>query len=242
MGTGVVWAAGQTERAADPAKPEIFVGAGALIASEPYRGMAARVYPIPLFGYEGQRLYIRGISGGYRLIQGEGWSLGPVFHPRFEGYRSEDSSALAGMEDRRITLDTGVGFSWRTSLGLLSTSWVTDVLGRHKGYETEFVYTLLFPCSGFDVIPSLGIRCKSGQLTNYYYGVQPDEALPGRSAYKAGSAVDPFIRLAMKRGLTDKLSVLGAVQYEWFDKEIRDSPIVDRAYSISFLLGILYTL
>jgi outer membrane protein len=145
------------------------------------------------------------------------------------------------MKSRRITVDAGVGFSWQTKWGLFGASWVADILGRHGGYETECAYTLLFPVKGFDVIPSLGLRFKSESLANYYYGVQPEEALPGRPTYKAGSAIDPFIRLAVKRELTDKFSALGAVQCEWLDQEIKNSPIVDRACSTSLLLGLLYT-
>jgi MipA family protein len=241
LGAGLLWAGGEGEKTPEKTKPDIFVGAGALFVTEPYRGMSARVYPVPLFGYESERLYLRGVSGGYRLFQGEGWSVGPVVQPRFEGYKSSDSSALIGMEDRRITVDAGVGFSWQTRWGLLSVSWVADILGRHGGYETELAYTVLFPWKGFDIIPSLGIRCKSSSLTNYYYGVDSEEALPGRPSYKAGPAIDPFARIAVKRDLVEKFSLLGAVQCEWFDAEIKDSPIVDRTHSISFLTGLLYT-
>jgi hypothetical protein len=36
-------------------------------------------------------------------------------------------------------------------------------------------------------------------------------------------------------------NMLSAVQCEWFDSEIRDSPLVDRPYSASLLFGLLYT-
>jgi outer membrane protein len=231
----------QKGKAPENAKPEIYLGAGALLMSEPYRGVPMRVYAVPLFAYEGRRLYVRGLNVGYRLIQGKGWSIGPVLQPRFDGYKSSDSSALSGMRSRRMTVDTGVGFEWRSSWGLFSLSWVADILGRHDGHETEFAYTLLFPWKGFSVIPSAGLRCKSNNLTDYYYGVESNEALPGRPSYRPGLAIDPFIRVVVKRGLVGPLSALGAVQCEWFDDGIRDSPIVDRAYGTSFLLGLLYT-
>jgi outer membrane scaffolding protein for murein synthesis (MipA/OmpV family) len=35
--------------------------------------------------------------------------------------------------------------------------------------------------------------------------------------------------------------VLGAVQYEWLDGEMTDSPIVDDDYDASFMVGALYS-
>ena len=53
------------ERAADPnERATIYLGAGAVVSSQPYVGAGSRVYPIPIFGYEGKRLYLRGITGG----------------------------------------------------------------------------------------------------------------------------------------------------------------------------------
>jgi outer membrane protein len=229
------------EQAAEQTEPNVFVGLGVLDISRPYVGVSDRIYPVPLFGYEGPRLYLRGLSGGYRLIRGEGWSIGPVFQPRFEGYESGDSSKLKGMRDRDGTLDAGLGFSWHSKWGLISASWLTDVFGKHNGHETELSYTLKFPWNGFEWVPSVGLRYKSANLTSYYYGVRADEARVGRPAYKPGSAVDPFVRLAVTRRLNEKWSLVGGVQYEWLDSEIHDSPIVEQRYFVLSVLGLMYT-
>jgi MipA family protein len=234
-------AADQKGKMPEQVVPDIFLAGGALFASEFYSGLSQGGSPMPLSGCEGERFHLSRINGGYRFFLGEGWSIGPVLQPRAESYKSGGGSVLDGLEDRRFTVDAGVGLSWQTSWGSLSATWVTDMLGRHKGFETEFAYALWFPWKGFDVIPSAGVRCRSSDLTSYYYGVEDDKALSGRPSYKAGSAIDPFVRIAMKKRLAGRLSMLGAVQCEWFDNEIRDSPVVDRAYNASLLFGLLYT-
>jgi outer membrane protein len=239
--TGAAWASGQKEAVAGRTQSNVFIGAEAFFMSGPSHGTPTRISPVPFFGFAGERVHLPGISGGDRLFQGEGWSIGPILQPRMEGYGSRHASKLTSMEDHRIPVDAGLEFLWRTNWGVLRASWVTDILGRHGGYETEFAYTLPFLWRGFDVIPSAGIRCKSANLTNYYYGVPSDEAFPGRPSYKADSVVDPFIRLTVRRELIEDLSVLSAVQCEWLDDEIRDSPIMNRAHSASFLIGLLYT-
>jgi outer membrane protein len=231
------------EKATD--RPSVYVGGGAIINSKPYVGADARVYPMPLFAYEGKRLYFRGITGGYWLYTWNGVSVGPILQPRFDGFEEDDSSALRGMDDRDWSVDGGLGLSWLTDIGLFGLSFVTDLLGRHDGQELEFSYTMLFEWGGFDFIPSTGVRWKSENLVDYYYGVRPDEArfdpAPARLAYDADNAVDPYIRLAVRRKLVPRWSLLMAAQYEWLGSEITDSPIVDKDYDASFLLGLLYT-
>lgn len=226
-------------------KPSIHVGGGALISSQPYVGTDSRIYPIPLFAYEGKRLYFRGIMGGYWLYSVDGFSVGPVLRPRFEGYEEDDSSELEGMDDREWSIDGGLGLSWLTDFGLFGVTFVTDLLGRHDGQELDFGYTILFKWGGCDFIPSAGVRWKSEDLVQYYYGVEADEARFGggitRPAYEGHDAVDPYLSLAIRRKLNDRWSLLGAVQYEWFDSEIKDSPIVKDDYEASFLLGLMYT-
>jgi outer membrane protein len=153
-------------------KARIYVGGGAVVSSKPYIGVDAKVYPIPVFGYEGDRLYLRGITGGYRLAKSERFSFGPILRPRFEGYEKDDSPALDGMGNRRPTLDAGLEVSYRANWGLLSAAAVTDVLGEYDGQELEFAY---------------------------------------------------------------------AARYEWLDREIRNSPIVDDHASLSALLSLAYS-
>jgi len=228
-----------------PDKPSISVGGGAIINSQPYVGTDSRIYPLPLFLYEGKRLYFRGIMGGYWLYSAEGFSVGPVLRPRFEGYEEDDSSELDGMDDREWSIDGGLGLSWLTDVGLFGVTFVTDLLGRHDGQELDFSYTALFKWAGFDFLPSVGVRWKSENLVHYYYGVEDDEARVGgtfaRPSYEGDDAVDPYLRLAVRRKLSDRWSLFGAVQHEWFDSEIKDSPIVEDSYETSFLLGVMYS-
>jgi len=234
-------AGAETEQGAESGNPEVFVGAGAVISSKPYDGVDSRTYPVPLFGYEGRRLYLRGITGGYRLLKIKGWSIGPTVRPRFEGYRASDSSALSGMKNRNATIDAGVDMSWRTSWGLLSAVFVTDILAAHDGHELELSYTAMFPYAGFDVMPGAALRWRSTNLTDYYYGVRPNEVRAGRPAYSPDDAITPLVRVAVRRKLSDRWGLLLAGQYEWLDREIRDSPVIDEDHIVSALFGVTYS-
>lgn len=222
-------------------EPSLHVGGGALVASKPYVGVDAQVYPVPMFAYEGKNLYVHSMTGGYRLLAGKGWSIGPIVQPRFDGYDADDSSFLEGMDDRKWSIDAGVGVSWRTGIGLFELSYVTDILGRSDGQELQLIYTVMCPLAGFDIAPSVGVKYKSDDLVDYYYGVEPDEIAFDRWPYEGGAATDPFVRLALRRKLGERWSLILAGQYEWLADDITDSPIVDSDYQASFLAGLMYS-
>jgi len=224
----------------EPNDAEIYIGAGAILKGQPYKGVESRLYPVPMFGDDGPRLYLYGISGGYRLFKRGGMSLGPVVQPRFMGYEEDESRDLAGMDDRDWTVDLGAAWSWRTDYGLFSLSWVADVFGKHEGHELQFSYTIMFPLAGFDIIPQAGVQYQSSNLTDYYYGVRKREAV-GRLPYEAGEAFNPFVRVAVRRELSERWSLLFGAQVDWLDSEIKDSPIVEESRDLSLLAGLLYS-
>jgi outer membrane protein len=216
------------------------VGGGAFVQTTPYAGVDARVYPAPVVAYEGERLYVRSAIVGYRLISENGLMIGPQVEPRVDGFSADDSPFLHGMRDRNWSVDGGVNLEAATPVGLLGASIITDLLGRHRGQEVEFRYLIMFPALGFHFIPSGGMRWKSDNLVDYYYGVRPSEARPGRPAYEGKQAFDPFLRLVVRRSLTKHWSLFSDARYEWLASEITNSPIVDKDYQLSVTVGALY--
>jgi outer membrane protein len=144
------------------------------------------------------------------------------------------------MQDRNWSVDGGVNIEAITPVGLLGVSAITDLLGRHRGQEVEWRYLIMFPVLGFQLIPSGGVRWKSDNLVDYYYGVRPNEARPDRPAYEGEQAFDPFLRLVIRHKLTKHWSLFSDTQYEWLAGEITDSPIVSKDHQASFTAGVLY--
>jgi len=194
-----------------------------------------------LFGYEGERLYLRGITGGYRLFKAENWSIGPTVRPRFEGYDASESSALSGMKNRNPTMDGGVDLAWTTERAFVSVVVLTDLLGAHDGHEVEISGAGMFPHGPYQIIPSLGLRWRSNALVRYYYGVKSEEARADRPAYRPDQTFTPVGRLVIRRRLSQKWGFLFATQFEWLDDEISDSPIVDDNSTLSVLVGAAYS-
>jgi outer membrane protein len=218
----------------------LHVGGGAMVQTEPYRGVSPRVYPAPVIAYEGEHLSVRSAIVAYRIISYNGLMIGPMVQPRVEGYSESDSPFLAGMQSRDWSVDGGVNVEAATPVGLLGLSIVTDLLGRYRGQEVEFRYLIMFPFLGFNWIPSGGVRWKSDNLVDYYYGVRPEEAQPDRPAYEGQQAFDPFLRLVIRHNVTKHWSLFSDAQYEGLASAITDSPLVDKDHQMSLTVGALY--
>ncbi len=216
------------------------IGGGAFVQTQPYKGVDTKIYPAPVVAYEGEHLYVRSAIVGYRVISYKGLMIGPQVQPRVQGYNEDDSRFLEGMGDRNWSVDGGVNIEAVTPVGLLGVSIMTDLLGRNRGQEIEFRNLIMFPLFGFQFIPSGGVRWQSENLVNYYYGVKPSEARPGRPAYEGEPAFDPFLRLVIRRKLTEHWSVFSDMRCEWLASEITNSPIVDKNYQASVTAGVLY--
>jgi len=203
-------------------------------------GSDAEDHPARRFTYEGKQRHQRGLADNYWLLAGRGWPLHPVAPLRSGSYDEEDSVAFQGVDDRLWSLAADPDISWPTGIGLFGLSGVIDTLGIHRGQELEFSYRVLLSLGEFDFIPSAGMRWRSQDIVDYYYGARPGEGRAGRPAYEDEYALDPFVRLAVRHDLTQGWSLLATVQYEWVDDQIRNSSVVDADYDASFMVGMLH--
>jgi outer membrane protein len=222
--------------------PRWTFGAMAIQRDAPYRGYDEGLWGVPLLRFEGERAYVRGLRAGVVLAERGGFSFGPVAQLRTEGYDADKSDFLAGMDDRDFSVDAGVAAAWRDDdVGQFELSAVTDVLDRSGGEELELGYTALFRAGGFTFVPQLAVRWQDEDLVDYYYGVRPDEALPGRPEYHPGSALTPELSVLAQRPLSKRWTLFARVGHMWLPSEVRDSPIVDDAGRTTLALGVGYS-
>ena len=223
-------------------EPELKVlGVGGLIATSPYDGVDSTVMPVPVMKWDYKGFYVRGAEGGYSFYDQGGIRLGIVTSPRLMGYHSDDSTALNGMEDRRLSWDAGVKAEIDLSFvqGLsLSAQILNDVLSRYDGREGRIALKQSYVSRYFRCSAEAGAKVQSRQLTDYYYGVGAAEARGGRSAYAAGTAVNPLMGLMLTTGVSRNWLIIGRVEVERLDSTIRKSPIVSDSYTVMGTLGI----
>lgn len=181
---------------------------------------------------------LQGMLGEYSpLLTWSNWSIGLIVQPCLASYDPYDGSQEDGLNGGAWPVDAGLGALWRTKLGLLGLSAVPDALGRYRGRELELSYSRPFGLGGLEFFPSMGMRWKSQDLVDSWYGMKPDDR-PG----SAGSgSLDPFVRLSMRHWITPKWSLQASVQYEWLDGNPADNPIMNANHDASVMVGVAYS-
>lgn len=240
--------AASTIGAAQDGPPEsgglrVAVGAGVISAPRPYVGASNQIRAIPLVELTAGRFSLQGIRAGYRLVDGDGVDLDLRVRARFGGLDPDDSPALAGMAPRRgtaeagLALDLDLGGSWGLQLGAFG-----DVLGRHGGWETaaDLGWRQIWGRGRAGVVPSVGVVWQSAELVDYYAGVRPSEARPGRPAFAGRAALNLEAGLLGFWRVGGPWRVTTLVRLQRLANELEDSPIIDRQWGWFGLAGLTY--
>lgn len=199
-------------------------------------GEDTRTFVVPTIGYEGERVFFRGINGGVHLYKHNGFEVDAIVAARLDGWDAEDldASMLADvgvdralLRDRDTGVDAGLGMSLRTKVGKFSLEGKGDVSNASGGYELTLGYRAAFPVARGLLSPSVGVSYWSADLTDYYYGTLPEEEALGVPGYRPGSAVVPNIGLSYMRPLGRGWLLVAGAELRWLGSNITDSPLVD---------------
>ncbi len=214
------------------------LGLGVLYTPSVYKDADDNVWPIPLIIGKYKRFYSDGSSFGYVLNDNNTLFFSLVGQPRFNGYKSSDSAALSGMEDRDWSLDGGLKMSWNNEWFLLNITGVTDLLSRHNGHELKAVVSKELFKGG--LTPKLGIKWLSDNVVEYYYGVSGTEHRAERPAYEGGSSINVIAGFTLALPLGEDWAAITDFEYRYLGSEIEDSPIVDTHDDFTAIFGIVY--
>lgn len=225
------------------------LGLGTVLSPSIYAGEDLRVLPLPLVTYEGERFFLRGISGGVHLLKRDSFTVDGILSYRTDGIDRDDFgvSELAErginralLSDRDNGIDLGFLANWRGEMGQLDLGIKTDVSSASKGHEAILKYGYPFQWGRTSLVPNAGVSFMSKQLSNYYYGTLPEEVARGVINYKPGSTTIPSLGLSVIRPLDTNWVVIGNATYKFLPNKITNSPLVeeDKDGSLSVFLGV----
>jgi len=218
----------------------LLAGPGVLITVKPYKGMDSTIYPIPVITAVSAPFYFFIDTAGCRLFSDSNMAFDVIGKWRLDGYNADKSDDLDGMHNRNMTVDVGGEFSVTGDWGNLYARILTDAMGQHDGQEFRVTYAKPFKFEKSKISPSVGVALLSSNLADYYYGVRDNEARPGRPAYNPGASVNWFVGLDAHYQLNDDWTLLTSITYYWLDSDIRNSPIVNKDYTMSIIAGAMY--
>ncbi len=209
--------------------------------SSPYREAGNRYDVLPLYLYEGERFFLHANRGGVKLKQDDTQRFDLFVEQRLEGFPADRLPAsLAGMATRDSGIDLGLSWRYRQPWGTLQAELLHDIGGFSKGSEFRLGYTYDWRSGRWSLRPSLSVALRDARLNNYYYGVRPAEATPGRVAYSPGAGLNTTLGLFGSYDLTQRWRLLGGVSATVLDRKIKDSPIVQKRVLPGVYVGAAY--
>lgn len=221
-----------------PVPPERWtVGVAVAAIDSAYAGEGARVRPLPLISYEGERFFLRGVSGGMHLYQSRPFTLDAILSARLDGFDIDDlgrPELLANgldadrLSDRDDGLDAGFRAAVGSARGVISLEATGDASDASDGYEVSLDYSYTWRFNQSSMTTNAGASWMSSDLTGYYFGILDEEVSRGVTAYSPGSAVVPRLGVTLTHVLgSTKWLILGAVEYQFLPDELRDNPLLE---------------
>ena len=204
-------------------------GVGVMFRAErsPYRGIGQRVDFLPLYLYEGSHAYLRSYRLGLKWDDGP-WRLDAFLRRRFEGTPYDlTPDELPGIDRREQGADVGLGLNWRSEGQLAYVEVMRDATAVSHGAELRLGYRHELGSGRLRLRPHVAIGFRDAALNDYYYGVSPAEAAPGRPAYAPGSGADVEADLTAVYRLSAAWHVFAGISALRRSADVRSSPIVE---------------
>lgn len=214
------------------------LGGGVSIGESPYKGYGSKVEPFPLVYFDDKWVHLLGTTIDLKIGNWDGVSV--ALRGRFnfgDGYKQSDAPILNGMEDRNGAFWYGPALAWRSAFGTFSGDYL---LGGNKGERAGVDYSKTFEMGTFSITPHVGVEWLSGKYVDYYYGVRPSEARPGRAAYTGRASWNTSLGTRVDYNLTRHQRLLLDVGVSHFGGGITDSPLVGKRYVPDIRIGYTY--
>jgi outer membrane protein len=217
------------------------LGAMQRIQSSPYKGANVGYDLVPLYVYEGERVFLHGTRLGLKLVREPGYSVDVLLDYRFEGYPYDQTPAvLDGLPKRTPSVDLGIAYRHRANWGNLDAEILHDAGSTSYGTEARFGYSYDWQSGRWHLRPSVTVAHRSSNLNNYYYGVEAAHAHALRPAYMPGAGTNWSLGVYAYYDLTLRWRLLGGVGVNLLDKKVRNSPIVEDRVQPTALIGAAY--
>ncbi len=217
------------------------LGAAMRFENSPYRGGGTRNDFVPLYVYEGKRVFLEAYRFGLKLDETLESRFDMFLGYRFEGFPYDRIPAsLSGMANRGTGVDLGLHYQYSKPWGTLFGDVLRDVAGGSNGTELRAGYSYSWELGKLTLRPQFALAARDAKLNNYYYGVRPGEATASRPAYNPGSGINTEFGLSAVYKVSARWKLLGGLSVKRLSLGIRSSSIVEDRPQLAGLLGVAY--
>ncbi|HEU4924911.1 MAG TPA: MipA/OmpV family protein [Burkholderiales bacterium] len=211
--------------------------------TSPYRGYDRDFDLMPQFRYDSRYFYLQSDRIGLKLENPQTrYEL--FLRRRLEGFATDRvPESMVGMEKRSSGSDLGVALRYRFGAGFLYGEAMQNVSDESEGTEIRLGYRYERWWTGrLRWRPYVTLAWRDADLNNYYYGVRPEEATPGRPAYQPGSGLNLELGVLAAYRLAERWQVLAGAGVTRWSSGVAHSPVVEDGTQPHLVLGLMYGL
>lgn len=212
-------------------------GAALAVQREIYVDYDRRVIPLPILGYRGEKLRVFGPFVSYEILSNGDFKFSAQARPRFQGFDESDSDIFEGMEERKFSLDIGLGLNYERENWKLEVSGLHDALDRSNGTEFRAGLGKVHRIGSVFVEPEIGLSLLDSKHVEYYYGVDQSEATGFRPEFDGHNALNSSLGVSLTTTVFFDGLTRFSLENTWFDSNITDSPLNDTDSSLSLAVS-----
>jgi len=191
-----------------------------------------------------------GLVLGYSLINKYDWGLdllGTNIQAGFDEqglgfYNDGIIDPLRGIKKRNYDFDTGLRLTRRFENSQVSFEYLHDISGAHNGWVANVFFSHIQPWRNWEFRSGIGLSAYSADFTNYYFGIDSDEASAARPIYSTDASTSIMFEFHAEYPINQDWVFLAGWLTTWFSKEIDDSPIISQGYQHKAKVGLRYVL
>ena len=220
---------------------KVKTGLGIFYSSSVYKQADDTVILFPALHVKYKNFYVSGLDTGYVLYEDKKLKISTELSIGDLGYKSSDSTYLQNMDKRKQDIQTKLKLSYMLNQDFVEVFYAHDFFNTHKGFEFDLYYTKnLYRTNYQNIDASFGLQYLSNDKSNCYFGVKNSEVIGDRKAYVLKETINPYTKIHYTYKFDERWSLHANVKYKLLDKEIQNSPIVEKKYNLSSFIGVIY--
>jgi len=176
---------------------------------------------VPMMFFEGERFFIRGIEGGYKIHRGDTWQISAISRMRFFDFPKDYQNLLSA--DNVLW-----GAQFRYQPFPLSFTDI-EILSDIEGHVLSNVRLgFLKDTKDFHIEAFVKAQLKTASFNNYYYGLTVEDV---------GAGIDLSVGIIADYHVVSNLYLFGAAELTLLDRQVRNSPLINRDVNAQAFFG-----
>lgn len=207
-----------------------------------------KLIPVPLINLNYKNLFLRGLKPGFKIYQEPEYEFSIILDPLggyFDGWAVNGSDLKSGYDnisDRKIQFMYGLEMKSNFHENLESR---LSYLWGDKGSKGELSFTYIGQVNDrLMLMPQVNIKYYNNKFVDYYISTDEDDVKNNskiNDVYRTNDSFTVGVSLTAEYAITEQATLNTFIGYDYFDKKIKNSPIVDKSGQIYGGIGIRYS-